>query len=171
VFRDALFQQPRPVWAPADLDKTLVRIEVFAPDNAAPIFDSNADGATLPFSLNDLRALLLPGESLRVKKVGATDYVAKLSALTDDAMPPAPWIDTLIRRLPVEDFDTVFESRGIISTALGSFDVTLTGDVRSVNRALATVATRCRGLSVRCCWQLTPRGWWSRQALFAALPS
>ena len=142
VFRDALFQQPRPAWPPADLDKTLVRIEVFAPDNATPIFDSNADGATPPFSLNDLRALLLPGESLRVKKAGATDDVAKLSALTDDATPAAPWIDTLIRRLPVEGFDTMLESREIISTALGSYEVTLTGDVRSVNRALATVATR-----------------------------
>ncbi len=142
VFRDALFQQPRPAWPPADLDKTLVRIEVFAPDNATAIFDSNADGATPPFSLNDLRSLLLPGESLRVKKMGAKDDVAKLGALTDDATPSSPWIDTLIRRLPVEGFDTVLESRDTVSTALGSYEVTLTGDVRSVNRALATVATR-----------------------------
>ena len=142
VFRDALFQQPRPVWPPADLDKTLVRIEVFAPDNATPIFDSNADGATPPFSLNDLRALLLPGESLRVKKVGAKDDVAKLGALTDEAAPTSPWIDRLIRRLPVEGFDTVLESRDSVSTALGNYEVTLTGDVRSVNRALAAVATR-----------------------------
>ena len=142
VFRDALFQQPRPTWPPADLDKTLVRIEVFAPDNASPIFDSNADGATPPFSLNDLRALLLPGESLRVKKIGTNDDVAKLGAMTDDAAPASPWIDTLIRRLPVEGFDTVLESRDTISTALGSYEVTLTGDVRSVNLALAAVAAR-----------------------------
>ena len=142
VFRDALFQQPRPAWPPADLDKTLVRIEVFAPDNGTPIFDSNAEGATPPFSLNDLRTLLLPGESLRVKKVGTQDDVAKLGALADDATPAAPWIDTLIRRLPVEGFDTMLESRETISTPLGSYEVILTGDVRSVNRALATVATR-----------------------------
>ncbi len=142
VFRDALFQQPRPAWPPIDLDKTLVRIEVFAPDKATAIFDSNAEGATPPFSLSDLRALLLPGESLRVKKVGASDDVAMLGALADDTAPSSLWIDTLIRRLPVEGFDTVLESRDTISTALGSYEVTLTGDVRSVNRTLATVATR-----------------------------
>ena len=119
-----------------------MRIEVFAPDNASPIFDSNADGATPPFSLNDLRALLLPGEPLRVQKIGTNDEVTKLGAMTDDAAPASPWIDTLIRRLPVEGFDTVLESRDTIYTALGSYEVTLTGDVRSVNLALATVAAR-----------------------------
>ena len=142
VFRDALFQQPRPAWPPADLDKTLVRIEVFAPDNATAIFDSNAEGATPPFSLNDLRTLLLPGETLRVKKIGATVDVANLGALTDDGAPTSPWLDRLIRRLPVEGFDTVLESRDTVSTALGSYELSLTGDVRSVNRALAAVATR-----------------------------
>lgn len=142
VFRDALFQQPRPAWPPADLDKTLVRIEVFAPDNATAIFDSNAEGATPPFSLHDLRALLLPGETLRVKKIGASADVVKLGALADDGAPTSPWLDRLIRRLAVEGFDTVLESRDTVSTALGSYEVILTGDVRSVNRALATVATR-----------------------------
>jgi signal transduction histidine kinase len=142
VFREALFQQPRPVWPPTDLDKTQVRIEVFSPDNSTAIFDSNADGATPPFSLNDLRGLLLPGETLRVKKSGANDDIARLNAITSETAASSPWIDTLIRRLPVEGFDTVLESRDIISTALGSYELTLTGDVRSVNRSLAAVATR-----------------------------
>ena len=77
-----------------------------------------------------------------MKKAGAKDDVARLGALTDSAAPTSPWIDTLIRRLPVEGFDTVLESRDTISTALGTYEVTLTGDVRSVNRPLATVATR-----------------------------
>ena len=49
--------------APADLEKTLLRVEVYAPggDASTPIFDSNAEGATPPFSLNDLRSPLLPG--------------------------------------------------------------------------------------------------------------
>lgn len=143
VFREALFQQPRPAWPPADLDKTLLRIEVFGPDNAQPIFDSNAEGATPPFSLNDLRALLLPGESLRIGKVGAlgSDLV-KLGAVASDTPISSPWMDRLIRRLPVEGFDTVLESSDTVSTALGSYEVTLTGDVRSVNQALAAVATR-----------------------------
>ncbi len=145
VFREALFRESRPQWPPADLDKTLLRVEVFAPGQAAgavPLFDSNADGATPPFSLNDLRALLLPGETLRVKRAGANADLVKLTAATDDTPPSWPWIDHLIRRLPVEGFDTTLEAKETISTALGSYDVTLTGDVRGVNRALASVATR-----------------------------
>lgn len=143
VFREALFQQPRPVWPPTDLDKTLVRIEVFEPGSAVAIFDSNADGATPPFSLNDLRPLLLAGETLRVRKIGAAGAdLVKLGAVADDTPASSPWIDSLIRHLPVEGFDTVLESRETISTALGSYEVVLTGDVRSVNLALASVATR-----------------------------
>lgn len=144
VFREALFRESRPTWPPADLDKTLLRIEVFAPggDNSAPIFDSNAEGATPPFSLNDLRSLLLPGETLRVRKVGANADLAKLVAGNDEAPSAWPWIDRLIRQLPVEGFDTALETKETISTALGSYEVTLTGDVRGVNRTLASVATR-----------------------------
>lgn len=143
IFREALFQQPRPEWPPADLDKTLVRIEVFGPDSANAIFDSNADGATPPFSLSDLRPLLLAGETLRVKKIGTTGAdLVRLSARANEMPVASPWIDSLIRRLPVEGFDTVLESKETISTALGSYEITLTGDVRSVNLALASVATR-----------------------------
>ncbi len=143
IFREALFQQPRPVWPPTDLDRTLVRIEVFGPESSTAIFDSNAEGATPPFSLSDLQPLLLSGETLRVRKIGATGPdLVKLGAITNETSTSLPWIDSLIRRLPVEGFDTVLESRETISTALGSYEVTLTGDVRSVNLALASVATR-----------------------------
>jgi signal transduction histidine kinase len=144
VFREALFREPRPDWPPADLEKTLLRVEVYAPggDASTPIFDSNAEGATPPFSLNDLRSLLLPGETLRVKKVGGSADLVKLAAVTDDAPEAWPWIDRLIRQLPVEGFDTALEAKDVVSTALGSYEVTLTGDVRGVNRALASVATR-----------------------------
>lgn len=152
VFRETLFRDrdARPEWPPADLDKAQLRIEVFAPELAGqpdalqgkPIFDSNAEGATPPFSLNDLRTLLLPGETLRVKKSGATADLVKLAAVAEEGVPALPWIDQLIRRLPVEGFDTTMEAKETISTALGSYEVTLTGDARGVNRALASVATR-----------------------------
>jgi len=150
VFRETLFRDARPEWPPADLDKTQLRIEVFAPEagdvadalKGRPIFDSNADGATPPFSLNDLRSQLLPGETLRVRKSGAATDLVHLAAVTEDTVPTLPWIDQLIRRLPVEGFDTTMEAKETISTALGSYEVTLTGDARGVNRALASVATR-----------------------------
>ena len=61
-------------------------MEVYAPggDASTPIFDSNAEGATPPFSLNDLQSSPLPGETLREKVGGSADLV-KLAAVTDDA--------------------------------------------------------------------------------------
>jgi hypothetical protein len=63
TFREALFQVPRPVWPPKDLDQVRVRVEVLAPGSDAPLFDSNAPGATPPFSLTELSKTLLPGET------------------------------------------------------------------------------------------------------------
>ena len=146
IFRDALFQKPL-VWPPPDLAQMHVRLQLLPPGDAAPLFDSDAAGATWPFSLADLRALLLPRELLRVRKLGAgTDAppleLFSLRGATATDEPISPWLAQLIRRLPVEGYDAPIEARETIATPLGRYELVLTGDVRSVNRSLATVATR-----------------------------
>ncbi|MBS0444988.1 MAG: HAMP domain-containing histidine kinase [Proteobacteria bacterium] len=143
VFRDALAQK-RLVWPPPDLDAMRVRLRLYPPGSDAPLFDSDAAGAVAPFSLVDLRALLLPGEALRVRAIGPDGTARELfgvsGAIVDDA-PISPWLAQLIRRLPSENAGPI-ESREIIVTPLGRYELLLTGDERSVNRGLATVATR-----------------------------
>ena len=56
AYREALFGGKRPVWPPADLDRTLVHVQMLAPDSTVPLFDSNAPGATVPLALSDLSA-------------------------------------------------------------------------------------------------------------------
>jgi hypothetical protein len=146
LFREALFSKGPAgiVWPPADLDQIKVQVEMLAPGEGKPLFDSNAAGATAPFSWSELTPLLLPGEKLRIRKLGAagagTDVVALSGAeATERSSPLIAW---LIRRLQVEGYDAPVTSTDIISTPLGRYELTLTGDIRSVNKALTAVATR-----------------------------
>jgi signal transduction histidine kinase len=144
VFRSALAEK-RLVWPPADLDRMVLRLRLFGPNGETPLFDSDAAGAVPPFSLADLRTLLLPGESLQVRRLDADGHAANLlftvngAALPDE--PISPWLAQLIRQLPPADLGPM-AAREIIATPLGRYELVLTGDVRSVNRGLATVATR-----------------------------
>ncbi|WP_284620274.1 sensor histidine kinase [Aquabacterium humicola] len=148
VFRDALFQADRGriVWPPPDLAQILVRLQVLAPGDGAPLFDSDSEGAEPPFALADLRTLLLPGERLALRREGATeDLVTLVGGSAADEAPRARWIDGLVRRLPVDGYDAPLQLRGAIATPLGRYQLVLDGDVRSVNRTLAAVATRVSG--------------------------
>jgi len=143
--REALFRERKPQWPPPDLDQFRVHVEVLAPGPAttdAAIFDSDEPGAVPPFSLNDLTGLLLPGEALAIRKVGAATDLVRLGGREDGAELSSPLINRLIRRLPVASYDAPVELADEIATPLGSYRVLLTGDARSVNRALAAVATR-----------------------------
>lgn len=73
----------------------------------------------------------------------AAPGTAGAGAEADDL--PLPWIDELIRWLPVPGYDAPIEQRSIIATRLGNYRLTLVGDLRSVNRQLAAVATRLAG--------------------------
>jgi two-component system, OmpR family, sensor kinase len=115
----------------------------------APIFDSNANGATAPFSWSELVPLLLPGEKLRVRKLSATspnatntsaDIVNLAGAESTEQL--SPLIGQLIRRLEVDGYDAPITSQDVISTPLGRYELTLTGDIRTVNKTLTAVATR-----------------------------
>lgn len=48
----------------------------------------------------------------------------------------------LIRRLPVDTYDSPLESSELITTPAGNYQMQLQGDVRSVNKTLSVVATR-----------------------------
>ena len=141
VFRDAL-AGGNPVWPPPDLDQMVIRLRLLAPGDAPPLFDSDAPGAVLPFSLAEVRALLLPGERLAVQRAGTAAPLLTLTGASLADEPVAPWIAQLVRRLPVDGFDVPVEARERIDTALGRFDLVLAGDIRPVNTALAAVATR-----------------------------
>jgi signal transduction histidine kinase len=147
LFREALFQKGPAgvVWPPADLDQIKVRVELLPPGEAAPLFDSNASGATAPFSWSEITPLLLPGEKLRVRKVSAAnnpnaDIITLSGAETTEQS--SPLIGRLIRRLEVDGYDAPISNTEVISTPLGRYELTLSGDIRTVNKALTAVATR-----------------------------
>lgn len=143
IFRDALFQPDRGriVWPPPDLAQIQVKLQVLAPGEDQVLFDSDAPGAEPPFALADLGESLLPGERLRIHREGAKEALLDIRGRGDQILVPR-WIDALIRRLPVEGYDAPLQLREIVATSLGRYEVELTGDVRSVNKTLAAVATR-----------------------------
>ena len=144
VLRDALFQKEKPVWPPTDLNAMQVRVEVLPPGDGAALFDSNAEGAIPPFSLGDLRAQLLPGETLRIRKSGAPNGadLVRLSGSEAATAESSPLLTRLIRRLPVDSYDAPIELTEDVATPQGSYTIHLTGDARSVNKSLSVVATR-----------------------------
>ncbi|HEX5802564.1 MAG TPA: HAMP domain-containing sensor histidine kinase [Azospira sp.] len=147
VLRDALFARDKPVWPPPDLDQFQVRIEVLPPgagDQVTPLFDNHAPGATAPFTLADLNALLLPGETLSIRKQGGRDSELIQLSGRDEAMEQtSPLLTRLIRQLPVESLEApVVELSDEVATPLGTYRLQLKGDARSVNKSLSAVATR-----------------------------
>lgn len=140
--RDALFQGPRPAWPPADLENIHLSMQVLAPQNTQPLFDSNAQNALPPFSLNDLQTILQPGETLSVRKLGQTSQ-ALLTIKGKQALETSsPWLTRLIQRLPIQTVPEKLELHDIITTAVGSYEMRLTGQLRSLDRSLSIAATR-----------------------------
>lgn len=143
VLRDALFEHERPVWPPPDLDRILVHLQVLAPGAGQPIFDSDSSGATPPFSLQDLAPLLLPGERLSIRKLGTHTELLQLVGVDPKAQPTSHWVDRLIRHLArMQGESAPVHSVETIVTPSGSYELRLTGDVRTANQSLAAVATR-----------------------------
>src|SRR5262249_30450060 len=140
--RAALFQQERPAWPPPDLDQVFVRMEVLGAGEQK-LFDSNAEGPALPVSLEDLTVDLLPGETLAIRKAGGAPPAVPVRTGAERAGDaPLPWLVEMIRRLPVEGYDAPLSKGELIATPVGNYEVTLTGDARSVERNLGIVATR-----------------------------
>jgi len=152
VLQDELFQQKRPVWPPADLDKIQVHIEVLPPGDGTALFDSKSANAARNFAVGDLASLLLPGETLRIRKrnpaantagnAAANADIVSLIGAEDRPDDSSRWLSRLVRRLPVDESAAPNEIKLPIVTSSGIYDVTLTCDVRSVNQSLGVVAAR-----------------------------
>ena len=144
VFREDLYENPRVVWPPIDLADVRVHVQVLGPDAEGLLFDSNRKGAAAPFSLSDLRATLLVGENLRIRRLhaGAATNVLMMTREEDTAGSPPPLVSRIIRRLPVEGYDQPLEATQIVATPLGDYEVRITGDLRGVDRGLGVVAGR-----------------------------
>ena len=132
-------------WPPADLDQLAVDAQFLPPGTGAALLDSRQPGATPPFALSDLAPLLLPGEQLRIQKVGGAGSGVALATLTGTATtadPSSAWVRALIRHLRVDGYEQPVALQRQIRTPSGVYQLNLTGDVRSINRSLAAVATR-----------------------------
>ncbi|HET8747413.1 MAG TPA: HAMP domain-containing sensor histidine kinase [Ramlibacter sp.] len=142
-FRGALEHQP-PAWPPPDLDRIHVRLLVLPPESDRPLFDSNAAGAVAPAVLQDLTALLQPGEVLTISRLdhGQAPPVAVLRARDDGAGRSSPAVLRLIDRLPVAARPGNLSARETITTPLGTFEARLTGDARGIDQGLGVIATR-----------------------------
>jgi len=140
VFQDELGAR-RPQWPPSDLDRMTIRLRLLGPGSAAPMFDSDTPGATMPFSIAELRELLRSGERLTVRRAGANAplFVLEGPAGGDRV---APWVDRLIQALPAPQLEAPLRERARVDTSLGRFELELLGDPRTVNQALSAVVTR-----------------------------
>lgn len=142
AFREALFSGIRPVWPPEDLGSIRVHMQMLAPGGVKPLFDSNAPGPVPPPSLDDLRKTLLPGETLRIQRLGAGKQPLLVLKGEEEAELDSPLIARLIRRLPAQGAVAPSPTRDVIATPLGRYEVALSGDARGIESRLSVVATR-----------------------------
>jgi signal transduction histidine kinase len=142
VLRDALFDGTTPVWPPADLGQIAVHVQVLAPGGGPALLDSAAHSSARPFALTDLKASLLPGETLRITRAGQPGALVQLTG----SAPPedTSWrlLTSLIRRLPVEAYDVPLSTSETLVLPSGRYTIALNGDVRSVSKTLSAVASR-----------------------------
>jgi signal transduction histidine kinase len=130
-------------WPPADLDRMRVQVQVLAPGAGVPLFDSNAAGAVVPASLQDLGRTLQPGEVLAITREGeAGQPVTVVKARDDGSDRSSPMLLRLIDRLPVAARPGPVTARETIATPLGNYEVRLAGDARGIDRGLGVIATR-----------------------------
>lgn len=134
--------QPRTAWPPPDLDRTRVHLQLLPPGDGAPVFDSNAPGAVMQRPLQELRELLLPGETLAIQPVFGNRPPLVLKARDDAAGTSSPMILRLIDRLPVASRLGPLAARETIETPGGDYEMRLAGDARGIDRSLGVIATR-----------------------------
>lgn len=142
VLQEALFEKKRPVWPPQDLDQIQVELSVLAPGSEIALLDSRSVPTATPFSLHDLHTMLLPGESLTIRKASDKKDIIQLLGKIEQEEDSWNLLTRLIRRLPVDEYDTPLVANDLISTPLDNYEINLKGDVRSISKSLSVVATR-----------------------------
>ena len=135
----ALHESVRSQWPPPDLAQIKVHLRVLAPGADAPLFDSEEPGAVAPFALSDLREQLPAGETLTIRKAGGANLIS-LQA-DEDASRPSLLMSRLIGWLPVQDAGPLSETR-VVSTAMGDYELRVTGDTRGIDRNMGGIAAR-----------------------------
>jgi signal transduction histidine kinase len=139
AFREALFRPGGPQWPPADLARTGLRLALLGPGGSV-LFDSATAGAQPALSLARLTGALSPGETLKITR--GANVVALLQGAEETGAPPSPWLTTLIQQLPAPTAPRTLTAGDTVTTPRGRFDVTLTGDLQGLDRALSASAAR-----------------------------
>ena len=140
ALREALAQRTAGLpWPPPDLAQMGLRLELLGPGGAVR-FDSAAGQPQATLTLQGLAAELQTGEVLRIERAGR--LVAEVRGHAEPADLPSPWLARLIRRLPLNDPEPVLRAQDHVTTPLGRFDLSLAGDLRSVDRSLSAGAAR-----------------------------
>src|SRR5437868_12394416 len=114
-----------------------VDLKILPPDSDTPVFDSSHPPTSAPFSLRDLRPMLLPGETLTIKKLSDKRELVQLTGDLEAADESSSLLTRLIRKLPVETDGPALASREIISTPLDKYEIALNGDLRSASKSLS----------------------------------
>ncbi|MFG6485665.1 sensor histidine kinase [Roseateles sp. BYS78W] len=139
AFREALFRPGGPQWPPADLARTGLQLALLGPGGTT-LFDSAAAGAQPPLTLARLSGTLSPGETLTITR--GSHVVALLQGADDTSTPPSPWLTALIQHLPAPATPRTLTARDTVTTPVGRFEVTLTGDLQGLDRSLSASAAR-----------------------------
>lgn len=146
AWRKALFAKGPRTWPPADLAQTRLHLQWVAPGGRV-LFDSARPGAVQPFSLQQLAGTLSEGEVLRIERLGgaAPQLVTQLRGQAQGEGVAAPWLTRLILQLPSSDTRTQVSASETVSTSSGRYQLSLSGELASVDRSLSATATRMSG--------------------------
>lgn len=146
AWRQALFSQGQRIWPPADLAQTRLQLQWVAPSGQL-LFDSARPGAVQPFSLQQLAGTLSEGEVLSIERLGGASpqLVTQLRGQAQGEGVAAPWLTRLILQLPSSDLRTQVQASETVSHSSGRYQLSLSGELASVDRSLSATATRMSG--------------------------
>lgn len=149
ALRVANLPPARVVWPPADLADIRVGLQIVGPASAQ-LLDTAAPRQAEPSALAELAQSLLPGESLRIQRLASTlapgltrpPATQTLHGSADPGERESPWVRHIVGLLPVDTRVPLLQAVDTVATPVGRFEITLTGDVRTVERRISIVATR-----------------------------
>jgi signal transduction histidine kinase len=145
-WRTALFTHTSRHWPPADLNQTRLQLQ-WLDVGGRVLFDSTRADAVQPFSLQHLGSTLAAGEVLRIERLGAEQpvLVTQLRGQDKETDVAAPWLTRLILQLPSADIRTQVQTQETVTTSSGRYQLSLSGELASVDRDLSAGATRMSG--------------------------